>query len=118
MNGTGGIVIIVIILIALVVWIEWIIGKAIGKHVSKGTGLILGLLGIFCGLSIIAGIACIVYSQPNKEAINVNANVTTHEQQNVSISNGDTRDCPFCAELIKKKATVCRFCGKKVPPIA
>jgi DNA-directed RNA polymerase subunit RPC12/RpoP len=31
--------------------------------------------------------------------------------------NNDTRECPYCAETIKKKATVCRFCGKDVEPI-
>ncbi len=26
------------------------------------------------------------------------------------------RKCPFCAELIKAEATVCRFCSREVPP--
>jgi rRNA maturation endonuclease Nob1 len=25
-----------------------------------------------------------------------------------------TRSCPFCAEIIKKKALVCKHCGKQV----
>ena len=25
---------------------------------------------------------------------------------------GETRDCPYCAETIKAKAKVCRFCGR------
>lgn len=29
----------------------------------------------------------------------------------------DERECPFCAELILKKARVCRFCGKEVTPV-
>ncbi len=28
--------------------------------------------------------------------------------------SGPLRECPFCAELIKPKATVCRFCHKTV----
>jgi len=28
---------------------------------------------------------------------------------------GDSRKCPFCAELIKREAVVCRFCGRDVP---
>lgn len=26
----------------------------------------------------------------------------------------DTKECPFCAETIKARATVCRFCGRSV----
>ena len=26
-----------------------------------------------------------------------------------------TRECPYCAEIIKKRATVCRFCNRDVP---
>ena len=28
----------------------------------------------------------------------------------------DERECPYCAELILKKARVCRFCGRDVEP--
>ena len=27
-----------------------------------------------------------------------------------------TRECPFCAEIIKKKAKICKHCGKALPP--
>lgn len=30
----------------------------------------------------------------------------------------DVRQCPACAELIKKAATKCRFCGEAVEPVA
>ncbi|MGZ5459582.1 MAG: hypothetical protein ACXW5U_10965 [Thermoanaerobaculia bacterium] len=30
----------------------------------------------------------------------------------------DERECPFCAELILKKARVCKHCGRDVPVLA
>ncbi len=28
-----------------------------------------------------------------------------------------TRRCPHCAERIRNEATVCRYCGRDVPPV-
>jgi hypothetical protein len=27
------------------------------------------------------------------------------------------RRCPYCAEMIRKEASVCRFCGREVQPL-
>jgi hypothetical protein len=32
-----------------------------------------------------------------------------------TLARGETRKCPFCAEIVKREAVVCRFCGRDVP---
>jgi len=89
---------------AFCVWLEWIIGAAIGKNVSQMTGIILGIVFIIFGFSLITGIACIVYSQKNANApININTNL-----------NIDTKKCPYCAEIIKRDALICRYCNHEL----
>ena len=39
------------------------------------------------------------------------------EMENRSLSAGDMRKCPSCAELIKVEAKKCRFCGSDLPPV-
>jgi len=32
-----------------------------------------------------------------------------------SIRSGESKKCPFCAELVKREALVCKHCGRDLP---
>jgi len=122
----GGIVFLYIAIFVVVICVSWMLGKLLGKHLSKTAGLIIGIVLIVCGFSLFVGIPCIIYSSKNKDkSLDLDFNINsifnsskkTNVQETVSNGNNDTRECPFCAEPIKKKATVCRFCGKTIEPI-
>ena len=49
----------------LAVYGLWMVGKLVGKSVSKGTGLILGIILILIGFTLPTGIAVIMYSSKN-----------------------------------------------------
>jgi len=38
------------------------------------------------------------------------------QQEAQQLAAGDVRKCPFCAEVIRAEAVVCRYCGRELPP--
>lgn len=82
--------------------IFWIIcgiaGGAIGSSKGKkGKGIALGFL-----LGPIGLLICI-FMRPDEAVLSRQA-----------LSSGIMKKCPHCAELIKRDARVCHYCGKDV----
>jgi len=47
----------------------------------------------------------------------MHAQKLVQRNSDIPIDAGDTRECPYCAEKIKAKAKLCRYCGKEVIPV-
>lgn len=76
----------------------------IGKKISVDKGRSPGegfALGFFLG---VIGLIIIFLQSRNLEAI---------EQSN--IASGLYKKCPYCAEVIKSEAVICKYCGKELP---
>lgn len=41
---------------------------------------------------------------------------TQKVKESWAIESGENRKCPFCAELVKSEAIVCKHCGRDLPP--
>lgn len=81
-------------------------GIASGRNHNAGVWFVIGaLFGVF-GL-----IGAFLLPDKSKSA------EKSPIAPNTSDIDNQTRTCPFCAEEIKAKAVVCRFCGKEVSPV-
>ena len=69
---------------------------------SKGHNFFLWWL--FGAAIWIVALPCALFLKPDRKTLDAQV-----------LATGDSKKCPHCAELIRREANVCRFCGRDVP---
>lgn len=90
--------------------VSGVIGLAIGQAKGRpGAGFLLGFFLGWIGWIIIAVMSRTPEAQARRD-------VEIARQAQLLGGVSAVRPCPWCAEMIKPAAIVCRFCGHDVPP--
>ena len=85
----------------IVVWIA--LCFVAGAIASKKGRSSVGFFFLSLVLSPLIGIIAALIAKPNEEKV-----------EKSKIAEGNSKKCPFCAEIIKAEAKVCRYCIREL----
>ena len=91
----------------ILIIVLWVLLSVVAGYVAEGKGRNgLGVTFLSFLLSPIIGLAVAALMSPNAAQI---------AKQEIAAGRGKL--CPYCAEVIKPDATVCRYCHSDVTPL-
>lgn len=100
------------IVLAIIMMICGAVGYAIGEPKGRqDQGFWLGLLGI-------VGWIVIALLPPTDEVSAKRAAIASGRSDGLQESSDATRECPWCAEVVKVRARICRYCDRDIQPLA